>query len=532
MHRYGHPDARVGTTGAATAPARDPGGAARGGPDERSHVVPVPRGYRVGRWEVREPLASGAFATVYEARDTGAGAGQGTGPEAEGAVPERVALKFLPTGTRTPRQLRHLRDLAEREIGLLSRVRSPRLIRMYEALTVDDPARPDLDGATVLVLEQAEDCLSAVLGRDPAPASGPALLAQVCEGLHQLHGAGWVHGDLKPGNVLLMADGTVRLADFSTAAELEGTHAYAPAFSTPDYTPPELLWPEAGPRGTLIRPTADIWAFGVLAHVVLTGSYPLPGATRAARCEAAVRYARGAEELRLSPALPEPWRAVVADCLARTHEERAAHGTAALLGRVREAAGVAVAPRRRVPFRRRHPLLASVCATLLVAAATTGTAGYAHVTREDGTPVYEALPKEERSPSPGPGGDPVYGFHRCPEDSVCFFSEHNGNGEMCSWRGDDADWLAGEETCGWAAGHPVRSVFHNVDKERKLNGLAYFRGADFRPAGADRRRRAQRTGCTTIGSMGNLAGTYAPRSHRLVDNCASVTPVLRALLPW
>jgi serine/threonine protein kinase len=41
-----------------------------------------------------------------------------------------------------------------------------------------------------------------------------------------------VHGDLKPANVLLMADGSVRLADFNLAAEMDGTHAYSPAFAT------------------------------------------------------------------------------------------------------------------------------------------------------------------------------------------------------------------------------------------------------------------------------------------------------------
>ncbi|MFC9292178.1 protein kinase, partial [Streptomyces sp. NPDC057052] len=233
------------------------------------YAVPVPAGYRVGDWEVRAPLATGAFGSVYEARYTGTRAG----------LPGTAALKFLPTGTSTPRRLAHLRDLVEREVELYRRLSHPRLIRLYETLTVDDPGRPGLDGATVLVLEKAEGSLAALLARSPRPAEGPELLAQICEGLHQLHRAGWVHGDLKPANVLLMRDGSVRLADFNMAAELEGTHAYTPAFSTPDYTPPELLWSEIGERGRRIRPSADVWAFGVLAHLVLTHAFPLPGGT-------------------------------------------------------------------------------------------------------------------------------------------------------------------------------------------------------------------------------------------------------------
>jgi serine/threonine protein kinase len=134
-------------------------------------TVPVPSGYRVGDWEVREPLASGAFGSVYAAR-----AVDGSGD---------AALKFLRTGTPTPRQLRYLQDLAHRELELHHKLQRPRLIRMYEALTVDDPRRPSLDGATVPVLERAEGSLDNLLSRSvPGPLpSGPALLTQICEGL-------------------------------------------------------------------------------------------------------------------------------------------------------------------------------------------------------------------------------------------------------------------------------------------------------------------------------------------------------------
>ncbi|WP_030671513.1 serine/threonine protein kinase [Streptomyces cellulosae] len=334
------------------------------------YAVPVPRGYRVGAWEVREPIATGAFGSVYEARRTEDAGDPGGGEGAEGTtatreLPGTAALKFLPTGTGTPRQLTHLHELIEREVELLRRLSRPRLIRMYDTLTVDDPERPALDGATVLVLEKAERSLSALLAASPRPAAGPALLAQICEGLAQLHRAGWVHGDLKPANVLLMKDGSARLADFNMAAELEGTHAYTPAFSTPDYTPPELLWSEIGERGRRIRPSADVWAFGVLAHLVLTASFPLPGGTPTARRDAAAAYARGTDELRLSPELPDAWRQILQDCLTRTHADRIT--TETLLRRVEAAAGTGRSPR---PLRlaRRTAVLSAVTATVAVAA--------------------------------------------------------------------------------------------------------------------------------------------------------------------
>ncbi|MEU3658450.1 protein kinase [Streptomyces sp. NPDC032940] len=357
------------------------------------YAVPVPKGYRVGVWEVREPIATGAFGSVYAARRTGdAGAG----------LPRTAALKFLPTGTGTPRQLAHLRELIEREVELLRRLRRPRLIRMYETLTVDDPAHPRLDGATVLVLERAEGSLSARLAATPRPPDGPGLLAQVCAGLAQLHRAGWVHGDLKPANVLLMADGSVRLADFNMAAELEGTHAYTPAFSTPDYTPPELLWSEIGERGRRIRPSADVWAFGVLAHLVLTGSFPLPGGTPSARRDAAVAYARGTDELRLAPGLPDAWRDIVRDCLTRTHAGRV--GTDTLLRRVEAAAGGAgdagEAGRTGGAARAVRRVLRARSRRAVVAASAAGTVALAAL----GYGVVGALTGDGREPRVPAGG--------------------------------------------------------------------------------------------------------------------------------
>ncbi|WP_246113714.1 protein kinase domain-containing protein [Streptomyces montanus] len=376
-----------------------------------AYAVSVPRGYRVGSWEVREPIATGAFGSVYAARRVPEGPAakppkttdrglpetndqeppktpDGKLPRttarelpktAARELPKTAALKFLPTGTHTPRRLAHLRDLAERELELLSRLRTaPRLIRMYETLTVDDPGQPELDGATVLVLERAATSLTTLLSGNHRPKHGPALLAQICEGLVQLHRAGWVHGDLKPANVLLMKDGSARLADFNMAAELEGTHAYTPAFSTPDYTPPELLWAEIGERGRQIRPSADVWAFGVLAHLVLTDTFPLPGGTPSARRDAAARYARGTEELRLSPELPDEWREIVRHCLARTHQERISGET--LLRRVGTVAGTARSPRlpRLFPLRRGRRTGVILGAAAATAATTTAlaTLGY------------------------------------------------------------------------------------------------------------------------------------------------------------
>ncbi|MGW0364008.1 serine/threonine-protein kinase [Streptomyces sp. NPDC002990] len=329
----------------------------------------VPVGYRVGDWEVTEPIAEGSWGSVYAARRLGpAGAGR----------PAEAALKFLSTAGLAPRQARQLAETARREVEFSREASHPHLIRVYETMEVRDGAHPGLDGAVVLVMERAERSLLDLLHDAGEPTAGPmpdagTLLTQVCEALAHLHASGWVHGDLKPGNVLLMSDGSVRLADFGLATRLDGTHGYAPPMGSPDYLPPERSTEPLSERGITIRPSLDVWALGVTAHQVLTGGrLPFPGATAAARAAALYEYGAGRAELRLSPELPDEWRPVVSDCLTVEPARRARHTVHTLLPRIR-AAAAGDRGARTPRWRRRRVLLAS--AGVVTAAA--GALGYA-----------------------------------------------------------------------------------------------------------------------------------------------------------
>lgn len=298
--------------------------------ETKGWAVPVSVGYRVDGWEVHAPIATGSWGSVYEARRV-------SKPEPEGGMPDRAALKFLPTGTLTQRQLSHLLQMARREVQAYERLVHPRLIRLFETFTVDDPTCPHLDGAVVLVMELAADSLGNVLSRHGGQPmnDAPRVITEICEGLAHMHASGWVHGDLKPSNVLIMSDGSVRLADFGLATELEGTHGYLPPAGSSDYMPPERWNEPLSEHGTAIRTTADIWAFGVTAYQLLSGRLPFPGPTARARAAAAAEYAAGRRELVLSPTLSPGWRRLVHDCLAADHQRRACHDAAALLTRIR-----------------------------------------------------------------------------------------------------------------------------------------------------------------------------------------------------
>jgi serine/threonine protein kinase len=294
----------------------------------------VPDGYRVDRWRVRELIGSGAWGSVYAA-DEVADDDEGGHTVATGGA----ALKFLPTTSLTPGQRALLVEVVERESRFSLRADHPHLIRTLAVHTLREPDHPDLDGAVVLVMERAaanlRDLLAAAGVPDPA-----RLLEQVCDALAHMHAEGWVHGDLKPGNVLIMSDGSARIADFGVTAQIEGTHAYAPRIGSSDYLPPEWWTERVGEKGIPLRPTADIWAFGVLAHQALTGGmHPFPGAAQQSRAMAAQSYANGTAQLRLDAGIAPAWRQIIADCLAPDHESRAAHDAAGILARNRANGG-------------------------------------------------------------------------------------------------------------------------------------------------------------------------------------------------
>jgi len=335
----------------------------------------LPAGFRIDGWELDAVIGSGGWGTVYEARAV-----------ADGTI---VAVKVLPTGALAPGQRAALGELVAREARFSAEADHPHLVRTHAVCTVDAPDLPALDGAIALVMDRAEASLrqaldSAGTGR-PIP-DALRVLRGVAAGLAHMHGAGWVHGDLKPANVLLGAEGAVWLADFGLATELEGTHAYLPPLGTLDHVPPEWWSQRTGAGGTVVRPTADIWAFGVLAHQVLTGGlHPFPGATARARSFAAQAYARGSAPLRLDAGLEDDWRRLIEDCLAPDHAGRLRHTADSLSARIEHLAG----PRGR---RRLLPVVAAALAAVSAAAIAAtallgGDGGGADDDRESGTPA-------------------------------------------------------------------------------------------------------------------------------------------------
>ncbi|MEU8562983.1 serine/threonine-protein kinase [Streptomyces cyaneofuscatus] len=355
---------------------------------------PLPPGHRVGDWVVTRLIGSGGWSTVYAARPAGEYRDRADGhPDRTGGHPDRtgghphrtgghpdrtgatavppgpadVALKIMPTAGLAPRQVRRIVESARREVELGSRAGHPRLIGLQESFVLTEPGHPSLEGAIVLVMERAAGSLRELIDAGVPEDDRGGLIAGICEGLAHLHRSGWVHADLKPENVLLGGDRSVKLSDFGLATELTGTHGYVPPLGTLDYFPPERWRAPLGELGVRVRPTADIWALGIVIHEVFaSGASPFPGATPMARGAVVQEYGQGRAPLRMDHAVPPFWRALAADCLAPTHEARARHTAESLLARIaahRETpgAGAGAGAARRGPRAHKAVLATALC---------------------------------------------------------------------------------------------------------------------------------------------------------------------------
>jgi serine/threonine-protein kinase len=109
-------------------------------------------------------------------------------------------------------------------------------------------------------------------GRLNSPQLRP-IVAQICAALEVAHGAGVIHRDLKPGNILLDERQQVKVIDFGLAAlpHLEGMTATGIILGTPEYMAPEQI------RGQPVDPRTDVYALGALIYHALVGHPPFRG---------------------------------------------------------------------------------------------------------------------------------------------------------------------------------------------------------------------------------------------------------------
>ncbi len=221
----------------------------RPGGNGRPSAAVLPRGRRLGEFTIDGVFGRGAFGVTYLAHDAAGGA---------------VALKALDAGAEP--------DAAaafRREAEILAMLRHPGVVKLRHYEQAGDPP--------YLVLEQpgGRSLADALSGESDVPEL-KVLLFGLLDALDHVHGAGVLHRDIKPGNVVLNQAGQPVLIDFGAAQPADLSPRPAVSRATPGYAALEQCV-EDGREG----PWTDLYAVGAIAYRIVTGAPPPPALDRA-----------------------------------------------------------------------------------------------------------------------------------------------------------------------------------------------------------------------------------------------------------
>ena len=219
--------------------------------------MPLDKGTRRGPYEILAPLGAGGMGEVYRARDT--------------RLQRDVAIKSLPADfAADPERLSRF----QREARLLASLNHPNIAAIY--------GLEETGGETWLVLEIVEgESLAEKLAAGPLPVEEAlAVCAQIAAGVSAAHEAGVIHRDLKPGNVMVRPNGSVKVLDFGLAKLDQAPGSSADRSRSPTITvgtqqgvilgTAAYMSPEQA-RGRPLDKRTDIWSFGCILYECLTG---------------------------------------------------------------------------------------------------------------------------------------------------------------------------------------------------------------------------------------------------------------------
>ncbi|MBI5877321.1 MAG: protein kinase [Chloroflexi bacterium] len=299
-------------------------------------------GRTLGHYQVRARIGAGGMAVVYRAVDARSG--------------QTVALKVLPPTMHAG----GFRERFLRECELARGLRHPNIVRVFESGEHDD--------LLYLAMELVEGgSLDSLLARRRRLdlATTVRIAGDVAAGLDYAHNRRphpVVHRDIKPGNVLLRANGQAVLADFGIAHMLAASALTATGarVGTPAYMAPEQV---RGARA--IDHRVDVWAFGVMLYEMLTGEKPFAADNEFALLRLILEAAPTPPRA-LNPALPRHVEQVILQALEKDVQRRphSAGAVAALLAEGTEGATAARTGRRR--GEQNAPLIAGIAIAALI----------------------------------------------------------------------------------------------------------------------------------------------------------------------
>jgi eukaryotic-like serine/threonine-protein kinase len=258
---------------------------------------------RLGQYQLHEKIGEGAMGEVYRASQTG--------------LARPAAVKLL----RPERSSARDRQRFEREAELTRRLTHPNTVEVY------DFGR-GAGGALYYAMEYVEgETLESLVEREGrlAPERVARLLAQLAGALHEAHGMGLIHRDVKPQNVMVVTRAEadlVKVLDFGLLKQLgedAGQDDDDRVSGTPLYLAPEAL---TAPESMDAR--SDLYSLGALGYYLLTGTPPFSGRGVVEVCKHHLESAPVPPSRRAGIAVPRELEASILSCLAKRPEERPA----------------------------------------------------------------------------------------------------------------------------------------------------------------------------------------------------------------
>ncbi|AOF83166.1 kinase domain protein [Methyloversatilis sp. RAC08] len=210
---------------------------------------------RLGKYDILRELGQGAMGIVYEGRDP--------------VIDRRVAIKTLKREQLERSEADEVIARFKREAQAAGRLNHPNVVAIYEYGEADDGtafiAMEFVQGRELKDLFEADE-------RIPLPMVG-RLMGQLLDALGHAHRHGVTHRDIKPANIILLADNTVKVADFGVARiESSNLTQTGTVIGTPSYMSPEQF------MGQTVDGRSDLFSAGVVLYQLLTGEKPFTGA--------------------------------------------------------------------------------------------------------------------------------------------------------------------------------------------------------------------------------------------------------------
>src|SRR3989475_3658772 len=255
------------------------------------------------RYQLQDPIGRGGMATIYRGRDI--------------RMDRVVAIKVLREVYSTdPKFVKRFQT----EARAASALQHPNIVQVY------DYGQTDGNYYIVMELVEGTDLRSYLSSHDVLDVDRAIIIAHdIALGLGAAHRRGIVHRDVKPQNVLIGIDGSIKLTDFGIVsmykdANVERLTTSGMTLGTVQYFAPEQA------QGEIVSPAADVYALGIVMYEMLTGHTPFDGNSPVL---VAMQHIQDQPDppSQFNPSIPTALEEIILRCLEKVPEMRFRDGS-------------------------------------------------------------------------------------------------------------------------------------------------------------------------------------------------------------